>query len=86
MSKQLTALSRQTPRKHAPSRSRRSPWAWFGGVWLATRPTSQAAPGQWFPIQGQQHITPGQTHPAYNSDPPTSGWHSDTPLASGFHE
>ena len=97
MSKQRAALPKQTPRKYAPSRLRRSPWAWFGGgllvlilvaggVWLATRSAGPAAPGQRFPIQGQQHITPGQAHPAYNSDPPTSGWHYDTPLASGFHE
>jgi hypothetical protein len=96
MSRQPTALPRQTRRKRAPARPRRSPWVWLGGgllalilvagVWLATRSSGLAAPGQRFPIQGQQHITPGQAHPAYNSDPPTSGWHYDTPLASGFHD
>jgi hypothetical protein len=25
--------------------------------------------------QGQTHIQRGQSHPAYNSDPPSSGWH-----------
>jgi hypothetical protein len=25
--------------------------------------------------QGQTHIKRGQSHPAYNSDPPSSGWH-----------
>ncbi len=73
------------------------PWAWIGGgllalilvaggVWLVARSAGTAVPGQRIPIQGQQHIAVGQTHPAYNSDPPTSGWHYDTPLASGFHE
>jgi hypothetical protein len=30
---------------------------------------------QSFPIQGQTHIGRGQSHPPYNSVPPTSGWH-----------
>ncbi|MGC8781088.1 MAG: DUF3105 domain-containing protein [Anaerolineae bacterium] len=97
MSKQRAALPRQTARRRVPAPARRAPWAWLGGgllalilviggVWLATRLTGPAVPGQRFPIQGQQHIAPGQAHPPYNSDPPTSGWHYDTPLASGFHE
>ena len=97
MSKQRAALLKPTPTPRAAPRSRRLPWVWLSGgllavilvvvgIWLATRSSSQTTSGQRFPIQGQQHITPGQTHPAYNSDPPTSGWHSDTPLASGFHE
>ena len=97
MRKQRASLPRQTGRERASARPRRTPWAWIGGgllalilvaggVWLATRATGQAAPSQRFPIQGQQHVEPGQAHPPYNSDPPTSGWHYDTPLAAGFHE
>lgn len=97
MSKQRAALPKQTPTKRTTSQSRKRPMAWLGGgllalilvaggIWLATRPAGSATPGQRFPILGQQHITLGQTHPAYNSDPPTSGWHYDTPLDSGFHE
>lgn len=97
MSKQRTTLSQQMSPKRAAVRPRRTSWTWLGGgllalilvaggIWLATRSTSQAAPGQRFPIQGQQHIAVGQSHPAYNSDPPTSGWHYDTPLDAGFHE
>jgi hypothetical protein len=44
------------------------------------------APGVAMPIQGQEHIPVGQSHPAYNSDPPTSGWHYDEPLPTGFYE
>jgi len=28
-----------------------------------------------FPIQSREHIKVGESHPAYNSNPPTSGWH-----------
>ncbi len=30
---------------------------------------------QTFPILSRDHIQPGQTHPPYNSNPPTNGWH-----------
>jgi hypothetical protein len=36
---------------------------------------TQAAPGKTVPLQGTQHINKGDTHPAYNSTPPTSGPH-----------
>lgn len=45
------------------------------------RPAASAAssqtgwPGQQFPDQGRTHIKRGETHPPYNSTPPTSGWH-----------
>ncbi len=35
--------------------------------------------------QGRDHVTPGQPHPAYNSNPPASGWHYGTTSAWGFH-
>jgi uncharacterized protein DUF3105 len=30
---------------------------------------------QTFPILSRNHINPGDTHPPYNSNPPTNGWH-----------
>jgi hypothetical protein len=36
------------------------------------------------PIQGQQHIQIGQSHPLYNSTPPTSGWHYAQPAPWGI--
>lgn len=33
-------------------------------------------PGESFPSQGNIHIELGASHPPYNSDPPTSGWHT----------
>ena len=33
-------------------------------------------PGEGFASQGNVHIELGAEHPPYNSDPPTSGWHT----------
>ena len=33
-------------------------------------------PGVFYPSQGNQHLPPGQTYDGYNSNPPTSGPHS----------
>jgi hypothetical protein len=33
-------------------------------------------PGEGFRSQGNAHLALGAAHPAYNSDPPTSGWHT----------
>jgi len=38
-----------------------------------------------YPSQGQDHIAVGQAHPAYNSNPPTSGWHYINPAAWGVY-
>lgn len=35
--------------------------------------------------QGRAHIGPGAPHPAYNSNPPTSGWHYPTAARWGFY-
>ena len=44
-------------------------------------------PGQTFENQGQTHITQGSTdHPAYNSNPPTSGDHWPSPAAWGAYD
>jgi len=42
--------------------------------------------GQAFENQGQTHIQPGASHPAYNSNPPTSGWHWVQPANWGIYE
>ncbi|MEX2013853.1 MAG: DUF3105 domain-containing protein [Parcubacteria group bacterium] len=36
-------------------------------------------------IQGQQHIDVGSSHPSYNSNPPSSGWHYVSPARGGFY-
>ncbi len=42
---------------------------------LVTLKQRSAMPGESFSIQGRQHIPVSSSHPAYNSVPPTSGWH-----------
>jgi tetratricopeptide (TPR) repeat protein len=43
-------------------------------------------PGSPVPDQGRRIIAPGETHPPYNSVPPTSGWHYAIPARWGIHE
>jgi hypothetical protein len=38
-----------------------------------------------FPNQGGTHLTLGQSHPPYNSNPPTSGWHTPQTAGWGAH-
>ena len=38
-----------------------------------------------YPNQGQTHIEIGASHPAYNSNPPTSGWHYAQPAPWGIY-
>jgi hypothetical protein len=42
--------------------------------------TSSAEKGIQVDIQDGEEIEVGQNHPAYNTTPPTSGWHYDIPL------
>jgi hypothetical protein len=62
------------------------------GVALAWGPLSgvldrgAAARGQQFPNQGRDHVSPGQPHAAYNSNPPTSGPHHPDPLRWGVYD
>lgn len=46
---------------------------------------SQCRPVQNFPSQGGTHISPGESHPPYNSNPPTSGWHWANPQDWGIY-
>ena len=53
-------------------------------VWKEAQPAPQ--PGEIVPILGAGHIPVGQPHDPYNSDPPTSGQHYDTPVQAGFYD
>lgn len=64
-------------------------------VWNSLRPEAVSGPVQPGtpprpPVirvadQGRAHVAPGQPHPPYTSNPPTSGWHYGTTAPWGFH-
>jgi hypothetical protein len=56
------------------------------GILLASRSAPASGPGEYFPAQSRDHVALGASHPAYNSDPPTGGWHYDTPWNPGFYD
>src|SRR6266498_134025 len=67
----------------------------IGGITLAVigviiglafmNPANKPPVGQSFPIQSRDHIEVGVTHPAYNSNPPTGGWHYAQPSDWGVY-
>ncbi|MBI3633301.1 MAG: DUF3105 domain-containing protein [Candidatus Vogelbacteria bacterium] len=55
-------------------------------IYIRLSSTTVEPIGQSFPIQGQEHIAIGATHPEYNSNPPTSGWHYAVPADWGVYQ
>ncbi len=53
-------------------------------LFLLDKPITQQ--GQAFPIQGAEHIQIGAEHPAYTTNPPTSGWHYGQSAAWGVYQ
>jgi hypothetical protein len=47
---------------------------------------SDTAAGRVYPDQGRAHIAVGADHPAYNSNPPTSGWHYEQAAKWGVYD
>ena len=56
------------------------------GLTLLVRQGQQPRPGEEVAIQGQEHIAVGASHPEYNSNPPTSGWHYAQPASWGVYQ
>ncbi len=56
-----------------------------GGVWLVSL-QDKPLMGEEIPIQNTTHIKPGESHPAYNSNPATSGWMYDGLAGAGIHD
>ena len=93
------ARSQPSPRVSRPYQPRRAPlphWIWFAGgaaiililgigAVLAVNASIEPPPGRSVNLQGSQHIQPGESHPAYNTIPPTSGWHYAGTTSWGVH-
>lgn len=88
-------LRRQEQQRRQGQRRRRS-LAIYGGVAvvlaaaavLVARVAVRPAPpdlGEQIPGQGRAHVQLGQSHPPYNSNPPTSGWHTPQEARWGAH-
>lgn len=56
------------------------------GLALWVGKSTKERPGQAIAIQGVLHIEVGASHPPYNSNPPTSGWHYSNPADWGVHQ
>jgi len=56
------------------------------GLFLLSRHGQQPQLGEAFATQGQEHIAVGASHPEYNSNPPTSGWHYAQPANWGVYQ
>jgi hypothetical protein len=78
-----------SPDEKTPEAKSSLPWAWIAAGVVAVvlvgallvfliKENNAPLPGQVFTSQGNMHINPGDSHPVYNSNPPTSGWHFPT--------
>ncbi|MEX2090868.1 MAG: DUF3105 domain-containing protein [Candidatus Paceibacterota bacterium] len=58
------------------------------GVWrsFSNRPDIQEVKGDFFPAQSREHVAVGSSHPEYNSNPPTGGWHYGSPAQTGIYD
>ena len=57
----------------------------YGFYYFISQPEKSRS-GVAIPILGQEHIPVGASHPPYNSNPPTSGWHYAEPAPWGMHQ
>ncbi len=86
-----TRQSRREEERRRRAAQRRRSLAIYGGIivvvlvvgGLIARSALRPGPGESFPSQGRDHINLGQPHPAYSSNPPTSGWHAGAPAEWG---
>lgn len=58
----------------------------LGGLVVYRITQTASLPGERFASQGNTHIRLGDDHPPYNSNPPTSGWHTPDLAAWGTYD
>lgn len=58
----------------------------LGGLMVYRIAETANLPGERFSSQGNTHIRLDDDHPAYNSDPPTSGWHTPDLASWGTYD
>jgi len=87
----MATKNNSTTKRASRTAKKTSPWPWLIGLGIVliiavpiilSVVRSSGLPGESFSSQGNAHIQLGDDHPEYNSNPPTSGWH--TPDLAGF--
>lgn len=89
----------RTARRPAARRQKTQPrWVIYAGLGVlalalvvffgsrALQSASTPLPGEPVADQGAAHIKPGESHPPYNTNPPTSGWHYDVSDKPGVYD
>lgn len=57
----------------------------YGLYRVGTKPPHPLV-GEFFPAQSREHIQVGTPHDAYNTNPPTGGWHYAEPAQTGIYD
>ena len=58
----------------------------YGIYKISHKKPTTPPPGTFYLFQSREHIPVGSAHDAYNSSPPTGGWHYDTPAQTGIYD
>jgi len=95
MAKKKSKIVDRKAGKNKVRKKESSPWPWLIGAGVAALIVIPVAfnmvqsanlPGESFRSQGNTHIELGDAHPEYNSEPPTSGWHTGDLAPWGSHD
>lgn len=61
-------------------------WPIYSYFKKAAVTSKMPVPGEYFESQSRDHIKIGAEHPAFSSNPPTSGWHYEQPVQTGIYD